>query len=76
MRRLAKWLPMDAEDADRLDQMVQRDDSLGAPHGDADASPLIIDGEASPGTSRIDAMEEAFAGAQVIDGTATEGAGK
>lgn len=57
-RRLAKWLPMDAEDADRLEQMAQRDDNLGAPHGDAEAGPIVIDGEAT--TSRLDAMETAF----------------
>jgi recombinational DNA repair protein RecT len=57
-RRLAKWLPMDAEDADRIDQIGRRDDSLGAPQGDADAGPMVIDGEAS--ASKLDAMEEAF----------------
>lgn len=58
MRRLAKWLPMDTEDADRIEQTMRRDDNLGAPHGDADAGPIIIDGEAT--TSRLDAMEAGF----------------
>lgn len=58
MRRLAKWLPMDSEDADRLEQIVQRDDTLGQPQGDADAGPIVIDGEAT--SSKLDAMEAAF----------------
>jgi recombination protein RecT len=58
-RRLAKWLPMDSEDADRIEQTLQRDDALGQPQGDADAGPLVIDGEAT--TSKIDAMDAAFA---------------
>lgn len=75
-RRLAKWLPMDSEDSDRLEQIAQRDDNLGSPQGDADAGPIIIDGEASPGTSKLDAMEEGFSAGQVIDSTATESAGQ
>lgn len=66
MRRLAKWLPMDAEDSDRLDQMAQRDDNLGAPQGDADAGPMVIDGEAT--ASKIDAMETAFSEARDVEG--------
>lgn len=58
-RRLAKWLPMDSEDADRLEQTMQRDDALGQPQGDADAGPIVIDGEAT--TSKLDAMEAGFA---------------
>ncbi len=58
MRRLAKWLPMDSEDADRLDQTMRRDDALGQPQGDADAGPIVIDGEAT--SSKLDAMEAAF----------------
>lgn len=61
VRRLAKWLPMDAEDADRLDQMARRDDHLGAPQGDADAGPVVIDGEATS-ASKLDALEASFAG--------------
>lgn len=57
-RRLAKWLPMDAEDADRLEQTMRRDDALGQPQGDADAGPIVIDGEAT--SSKLDAMEAAF----------------
>jgi recombination protein RecT len=60
-RRLAKWLPMDAEDAERLDQITRRDDALGAPQGDADAGPVVIDGEATPAGSRLDAFEAGFA---------------
>ncbi len=59
-RRLAKWLPMDAEDAERLDQITRRDDALGAPQGDADAGPVVIDGEATPAGSRLDALEAGF----------------
>lgn len=64
-RRLAKWLPMDAEDADRLDQIARRDDNLGAPHGDADAGPIVIDGEATG--SKLDALEAGFAVEEVQD---------
>lgn len=67
-RRLSKWLPMDAEDADRLDQVMRRDEALGAPSGDADAAPVVLDGEAvEAGTSRLDAMEESFPG-DALDG--------
>jgi hypothetical protein len=66
---------MDAEDADRIDQMARRDDALGAPHGDADAAPIVIDGEAS--TSRLDAMEAAFTEQpREVVGEIVEGAGK
>jgi recombination protein RecT len=58
MRRLSKYLPMDAAP---MEALLRRDDTLGAPHGDADAGPVVIDGEATPGTSRLDALEEGLA---------------
>lgn len=59
-RRLAKWLPMDAEDADRFEQIARRDDALGQPQGDADAAPAWIEGEASDAApSKLDVLEGA-----------------
>ena len=55
IRRLSKYLPMDASP---MEALLRRDDGVGAPQGDADAGPVIIDGEAS--ASKIDAMEAAF----------------
>lgn len=55
IRRLSKYLPMDAAP---MEALLRRDDGVGAPQGDADAGPVIIDGEAS--ASKIDAMEAAF----------------
>lgn len=58
-RRLSKWLPTDAEDSKirSAHQIAERDDRLGAPEGDADASP-ILEGEAVDVTpSRLDALE-------------------
>lgn len=55
IRRLSKYLPMDAAP---MEALLRRDDAVGAPQGDADAGPIIIDGEAT--TSRLDAMETAF----------------
>jgi recombination protein RecT len=57
-RRLSKWLPMDAEDADRIDQTIRRDDALGQPQGDADAAPAYIDGEAEAMPSKLDALDD------------------
>jgi recombination protein RecT len=56
-RRLSKWLPMDADDADRIDRSLSRDDNLGAPQGDADAAPSYIDAEAEHVPSKLDALE-------------------
>jgi recombination protein RecT len=58
-RRLSKWLPMDAEDSEALTSMMSRDDTLGAPIGDADAAP-IIDGEFTDVGSRLDQLEGQF----------------
>lgn len=55
MRRLSKYLPMDAAP---MEALLRRDDSLGNPQGDADAAPIVIDGEAT--SSKLDAMEAAF----------------
>jgi recombination protein RecT len=55
IRRLSKYLPMDAAP---LEVLLNRDERLGQPQGDADAGPMVIDGEAS--ASKLDAMEEAF----------------
>ncbi len=55
-RRLAKYLPMDAE----TERAMQRDDDLGQPGGDADAAPVVIDGTAE--SSRLDALESAIDG--------------
>ncbi|MBU8540851.1 recombinase RecT [Falsiroseomonas tokyonensis] len=78
-RRLSKWLPMDAEDADRVEQAMRRDDSLGAPQGDADAARgVILEGEAAEsGSSRLDALEGSLAQADEDDfpGTATTAQG-
>ena len=62
LRRLSKYLPMDAAP---LEALLHRDDALGQPHGDADAGPVVIDGEAT--SSKLDAMEAAF-----VDGTAED----
>ncbi|HEV7455764.1 MAG TPA: recombinase RecT [Roseococcus sp.] len=69
MRRLAKWLPMDAEDAVRFDQIARRDDALGQPQGDADAAPTWIEGEASDAApSKLDILEGAAEAAPADDG--------
>jgi recombination protein RecT len=73
-RRLSKWLPMDAEDMDRIEQIAGRDDNLGAPQGDADAGPMVIDGE-SQDSSRLDALEGSLAepeGGAVFDNASEE----
>ena len=57
MRRLSKYLPMDAAP---MEALLRRDDALGQPQGDADAGPIVIDGEAT--SSKLDAMEAAFSG--------------
>lgn len=62
-RRLAKYLPMDAE----LEPVLRRDDDMGRPGGDADAAPLTIDGTAEPG-GRLDALESAIGGEPADDG--------
>lgn len=55
LRRLSKYLPMDAAPPDAL---FARDDALGQPQGDADAAPAYIDGEAEDATSsKLDALE-------------------
>jgi recombination protein RecT len=63
-RRLSKWLPMDAEDADKFEQTMRRDDALGVPQGDADAAAgLVLEGEASDvGSSRLDGLEASLGG--------------
>jgi len=58
MRRLSKYLPMDAAP---MEALLRRDDHLGAPQGDADAGPVVIDGEATS-ASKLDALEASFAG--------------
>lgn len=60
IRRISKYLPMDA-DAERA---LQRDDGLGAPNGDADAAAgIVIEGEAvEAASSRLDALEGAIDG--------------
>jgi recombination protein RecT len=58
MRRLSKYLPMDAAP---MEALLRRDDQLGAPQGDADAGPVVIDGEATS-ASKLDALEASFAG--------------
>ena len=69
LRRLSKYLPMDA-DAERL---FRRDDDLGAPNGDADAAPLTIDGTAEPG-GRLAALESAIEGeAEPVNGAGDDG---
>ena len=55
MRRLSKYLPMDAAP---MEALLRRDDALGQPQGDADAGPIVIDGEAT--SSKLDAMEAAL----------------
>jgi recombination protein RecT len=68
-RRLAKWLPMDAEDADRVEQIARRDDSLGQPQGDADAAPAWIEGDASESVpSKLDVLEATAEPADAGDG--------
>lgn len=62
LRRLSKYLPMDAAP---LEALLHRDDALGQPQGDADAGPVVIDGEAT--SSKLDAMEAAF-----VDSTAED----
>jgi recombination protein RecT len=72
MRRLSKYLPMDAAP---MEALLRRDDALGAPQGDADAAPVVIDGEAT--TSRLDAMDAAFTDQpKEVTGEIVEGAGK
>jgi len=62
-RRLAKYLPLDAD----VERLARRDDDLGQPGGDAEASPAIVDGTAEEaGSARLNALEGA------IDGTAEE----
>jgi len=56
IRRLSKYLPMDAAP---MEALLNRDDRLGQPQGDADAGPIVIDGEAT--TSKLDALEAGFA---------------
>lgn len=65
-RRLAKWLPMDAE----VDDLIRRDDQAGAPTTDAP----IMEGEVDQETQQIghDPFEQASAGevaqGELIDG--------
>jgi recombination protein RecT len=69
MRRLSKYLPMDAAP---MEALLRRDDALGAPQGDADAGPMVIDGEAT--TSGLDALEKGFADApKEVSGEIVEG---
>jgi recombination protein RecT len=68
-RRLSKWLPMDAEDADRIDQSLRRDDNLGAPQGDADAAPSYIDAEAERMPDKLDAIEGTIENELPIEGS-------
>lgn len=56
LRRLAKYLPMDAIPHDAL----ARDDGLGAPGGDADAGPEWIEGEAEAVPGKLDMFEGAI----------------
>lgn len=54
LRRLSKYLPMDAAPPDAL---FARDDDLGKPGGDADAAPSYIDAEAEHVPSKLDVLE-------------------
>jgi len=63
LRRLSKYLPMDAAP---MEALLRRDDGLGQPQGDADAGPIVIDGEATG--SKLDALEAGFAVEEVQDG--------
>ena len=62
LRRLSKYLPMDAAP---MEALLRRDDELAAPQGDADAAAgVILEGEAEEAvSSRLDALE----GAMVVD---------
>lgn len=63
LRRLAKYLPMDAAP---MEALLKRDDALGQPAGDADAAPVVLDGEAvETASSRLDALEGAIEGEAV-----------
>jgi recombination protein RecT len=59
IRRLSKYLPMDAEGA----RVMERDDDLGKPQGDADAvQGLVIEGVADTQSDRLDAIEGGLGG--------------
>jgi recombination protein RecT len=70
LRRLSKYLPMDAAP---LEAVLRRDDELGAPQGDADAGPPVLDGEAAAllHFGRLAALEAAIDGQAVEVGNAT-----
>lgn len=60
LRRLSKYLPMDAAPVESL---LRRDDALGSPQGDADAAEgVVLEGEVSEaGSTRMDALEAGIA---------------
>lgn len=67
LRRLAKYLPMDAAP---MEALLRRDDGLGAAQGDADAAGhVVVEGTAEEaGSSRLDALEGAIEGEVVESG--------
>uniref|UniRef100_UPI003C770B2F recombinase RecT n=1 Tax=Roseomonas chloroacetimidivorans TaxID=1766656 RepID=UPI003C770B2F len=59
LRRLSKYLPMDAVPQN----LMERDDMLGAPRGDADAADgLVIEGQTDTQSDRLDAIEGGLGG--------------
>jgi recombination protein RecT len=63
LRRLSKYLPMDAAP---MEALLRRDDALGQAQGDADAGPIVIDGEATG--SRLDALDASFTETKDVEG--------
>lgn len=65
LRRLSKYLPMDAAP---MEALLRRDDDLGAAKGDADAARgVVLEGEAMEASSgRLDALEDSLS----LDGEA------